>query len=138
MTSIKTGKRTRSMMYSSSSALVIATVLSLTNEAAAFVKPVSSAPPLSPTSSSSSDAAVQSYCQPLSAKLNGGDDNFLSNIFESSTEKSQLEKNVATLCSTLGFSALFLTNPLLPHLPFSAHFASARAEDELYAKYCDK
>mmetsp|Transcript_19813 Transcript_19813/g.32516 ORF Transcript_19813/g.32516 Transcript_19813/m.32516 type:complete len:558 (-) Transcript_19813:1736-3409(-) len=138
MTSMKTGKRSRSMMFTSSSALVLATVLSLTNEAAAFVKPASTAPPLSPTSSSSDGVTAQSYCQPLSAKSNGGDDNFLSNIFKTPTEKSQLEKNVATLCTTLGFSALFLTNPLLPHLPFSEHFSSARAEDELYAKYGGK
>jgi hypothetical protein len=125
------------MMNASSSALILATVLSLTNEVAAFSKPASSAPPLSQTSSSSSSAA-QSYCQPLSAKPNGGDDNnFLSKFFNTPAEKSQLEKNVATICTTLGFSALFLTNPLLPHLPFSEH-SSARAEDELYAKYGGK
>ena len=123
-------------MKSSSPALVFAAALSLTNEAAAFVKPASSAPPLSPTTSS--DAAAESYYQPLSAKVNGEDDTPLSKIFDSPEEKSQLEKNVATLCTTIGFSALFLTNPLLPHLPFSAHYASARAEDELYAKYGDK
>ncbi len=109
MVSIKTGKRSRSMMHSPPSALVLAAVLSLTGEAAAFVKPVSTAPPLSPTSTSSSSSdAAQSYCQPLCAKLDGGDDDtFLSNMFETTAEKSQFEKNVETLCTTLGFSALF-------------------------------
>ena len=51
--------------------------------------------------------------------------------------KSRLEKGVATLFTTLGFSALFLTNPLLPVLPLS-HYSSAHAEDELYAKYGGK
>ncbi len=126
------------MMSTSSSVLVLATVLSLTTEkTAAFVKPASSAQPhLSPTVSS--DDAVA--CQPLSAKLNdeGDNKNVLSSLFNSPAEKSQVEKSVATFCTTLGFSALFLTNPLLPHLPFSQHFSSARAEDELYAKYGDK
>ena len=53
-------------------------------------------------------------------------------------DKSTLEKNVATLCTTIGFSALFLTNPLIPHLPYSSFFSSAHAEDELYAKYGSK
>ncbi|KAL3807494.1 LOW QUALITY PROTEIN: hypothetical protein ACHAXA_003985 [Cyclostephanos tholiformis] len=38
------------------------------------------------------------------------------------------------LYDAFGFSAFFLTNPLLPHLPYST-FSSAHAEDELYAKY---
>lgn len=54
------------------------------------------------------------------------------------TQKSQLEKDVTTLFTTLGISALFLTNPLLPHLPYSSDYASANAEDELYAKYGGK
>lgn len=77
----------------------------------------------------------------LSANRGSNNDNpLLSRLFSfnNPAEKSQLEKNVATLCTTLGFSALFLTNPLLPHLPFSHHFSSAHAEDELYAKYGDK
>lgn len=124
-------------MSTSSSVLLLATALSNKTEAAAFVsKLVSSAPSISTA------ASAQSYCQPLSAKRNGddgGESNFiLSNLFKSPSEKSQLEKSVATFCTTLGFSALFLTNPLLPHLPFSQHFSFARAEDELFAKYGDK
>lgn len=53
-------------------------------------------------------------------------------------DKSTLEKNVATLCTTLGFSAFFLINPLIPHLPYSSFLSSAHAEDELYAKYGGK
>jgi hypothetical protein len=62
----------------------------------------------------------------------------LSPSLDDPAQKSQLERGVATLCTTLGFSALFLTNPLLPHLPYSTYFSSAHAEDELYAKYGGK
>jgi hypothetical protein len=53
-------------------------------------------------------------------------------------QKYNLEKSVSTFFTTVGFSALFLTNPLLPHLPLSPTFSSAHAEDELYAKYGGK
>ena len=62
----------------------------------------------------------------------------LSPSLDDPAQKSQLERGVATLCTTLGFSALFLANPLLPHLPYSTYFSSAHAEDELYAKYGGK
>jgi hypothetical protein len=70
-----------------------------------------------------------------------GDELPLRNLFaipKDPTKKSQLEKSITTLFTTLGFSALFLTNPLLPHLPYSPAFSSANAEDELYAKYGGK
>lgn len=62
----------------------------------------------------------------------------LFSIPQDPTKKSDLEKSITTFFTTLGFSALFLTNPLLPHLPLSPTFSSANAEDELYAKYGGK
>ena len=132
----------------SSSVVALAMVLSIASGTAnaAFV-----APSVSPYGMASSKtmagslraagAAKKGHPLKLSAK-NDDEDSLFSRIFPSTfgkaTEKSRLEKNVATLCTTIGFSALFLTNPLLPHLPYSNHFASANAEDELYAKYGDK
>jgi hypothetical protein len=63
---------------------------------------------------------------------------FLSPSLDDPAKKSQLERAVANICTTLGFSAFFLTNPLLPHLPYSTYYSSAHAEDELYAKYGGK
>ena len=70
--------------------------------------------------------------------LDDEDDDSSNNKRDYLVDKSILEKNVATLCTTLGFSALFLTNPLIPHLPYSSIFSSAHAEDELFAKYGSK
>eukprot|EP00578_Thalassiosira_sp_NH16_P027467 CAMPEP_0181094428 /NCGR_PEP_ID=MMETSP1071-20121207/9988_1 /TAXON_ID=35127 /ORGANISM="Thalassiosira sp., Strain NH16" /LENGTH=582 /DNA_ID=CAMNT_0023176757 /DNA_START=101 /DNA_END=1849 /DNA_ORIENTATION=+ len=150
----RAGKRSRSMMTrsTSSSVVVLATVLSIASSggsvASAFV-----APSATPSLSSPTIKTMAGSVSRLSAKKDSTEDNtedendgsLFSRLFPSSvsslndpTQKSQLERNVATLCTTLGFSALFLTNPLLPHLPYSNHFASAHAEDELYAKYGDK
>ena len=144
-------RRSRSMMTSSStssssSSMVVAaailSIASIGSSNADFVAP-STRPALS-----TGKGYLYSSSSRLSAKkqnnnVEEGPFSLFSNIFSSATpkdaaQKSQLEKNVATLCTTLGFSALFLTNPLLPHLPYSTHFASAHAEDELYAKYGDK
>jgi len=137
---------------SSSSMVVAAAILSITSSIgssdAAFVAP-SARPALSTgkgilySSSSRLSAKKQSNKYSNANDVEEGPFSLFSNMFSSATpkdaaQKSQLEKNVATLCTTLGFSALFLTNPLLPHLPYSTHFASAHAEDELYAKYGDK
>ncbi|KAL7539949.1 hypothetical protein ACHAWF_006553 [Thalassiosira exigua] len=144
----RTGKRSRSMMTSSSSsspssvvalaaALSVVAASSAATVGAAFVAPA--APRAAP------GAAAARSARPALFALNKGDDgqdtSFFSSLFsppEDPTARKRLEKTVGTLCSTLGFSALFLTNPLLPHLPFADHFASARAEDELYAKYGGK
>lgn len=155
------GKRSRSMMSStcsssttrpssSQSVVMLATVLAIAGSGssmanAAFVAPA--ATPIvghallsSPTLLASRRSSRSSSGSRLSAKNNrGGDENnFFSRIFAPSVQKSQLEKNVATLCTTIGVSALFLTNPLLPHLPYSNHYGAAHAEDELYAKYGGK
>jgi len=118
-------------------------IASITTGDAAFVAPAITPTALTKTSATMMASRSERASWRLSAKKsdtnNGG---LLSQLFPSvpdnPTQKSQLEKNVATLCTTLGFSALFLTNPLIPHLPFSHELASANAEDELYAKYGGK
>lgn len=121
-----------------SSVMVLAAVLSIAGgtASAAFV-----APSATPALSTSAATKVGRSPSRLSARTEGGGGGFLSGLLSSIDEnpaaKSRLEKNVATLCTTVGISALFLTNPLLPHLPFN-HYASANAEDELYAKYGGK
>ncbi|KAL7524792.1 hypothetical protein ACHAXR_000718, partial [Thalassiosira sp. AJA248-18] len=140
------------MTSSSSSVMVLATVLSIASTSgsanAAFVGPAATPSALLSPMAGRRQQQRSSSSAKLSAKKGSNGDNsdgsLISRLFpsspfdESPAQKSQLERNVATLCTTLGFSALFLTNPLLPHLPFSQHFASARAEDELFAKYGDK
>jgi len=149
----KAGKRSRSMMTSSSSSvLILATVLSISVSSplasAAFVSPAAtparSSPALTKTMAGRWHASSRLSAKPNDNNHDGEKttNNFFSRLLAPSvndpTQKSQLEKTVATLCTSLGFSALFLTNPLLPHLPYSQHFASAHAEDELYAKYGGK
>lgn len=131
-----------------SSVVVLATVLSVaasglgaSSADAAFVAPAAS-PSLTSSPAmmtKAMTAAKRKERSMLSAKKRGGNGNdFLSGLIKDPVAKSRIEKGVATLCTTMGFSALFLTNPLLPHLPYSHHFASANAEDELYAKYGGK
>ena len=77
----------------------------------------------------------------LFSQQNNDDQSPLRNIFsvpQDPSQKYDLEKAVSTFFTTVGFSALFLTNPLLPHLPMSPSLSSANAEDELYAKYGGK
>lgn len=77
----------------------------------------------------------------LSSQHNNDDESPLRNLFsvpQDPSQKYDLEKAVSTFFTTVGFSALFLTNPLLPHLPMSPTLSSANAEDELYAKYGGK
>jgi len=130
------------MTSSSSSVMMLAAVLSIASISSngGSVNAFSSAPATTPTLAITKTLAGRQ--SRLSAKKsNKSDDgNLFSQLFsvDNPGQKSQLEKNVATLCTTLGFSALFLTNPLLPNLPFANHFASAHAEDELYAKYGGK
>lgn len=104
---------------------------------AAFV-----APPLNTQTKDVSIASAMIRPQPqLFDQLNSEESYPLRNLFsipEDPTKKKGLEKAVSTFFTTLGFSALFLTNPLLPHLPMSPSFSSANAEDELYAKYGGK
>ena len=131
------------MTSSRSSVMMLAAVLSIASisnnggSANAF----SSAPATTPTLAITKTlAGRQSRLSAKKSNKSDDDGNLFSQLFsvENPGQKSQLEKNVATLCTTLGFSALFLTNPLLPNLPFANHFASAHAEDELYAKYGGK
>lgn len=128
------------MTATPSSLMVFATVLSAAD--AAFVAP-SARPGVGLVTRSTQTAGGRLHSSKLSAR-NVDDEPKMTNLFSLSqklkdpTQKSQLEKNVATLFTSLGFSAMFLTNPLLPHLPYSQDYAAARAEDELYAKYGGK
>ena len=155
-------RRSRSMMttstsshssLSSKSMVMLTTVLSISSIGSSSASTAFVAPAARPTLSSSVGSRLSSSRLSAKRRINSNsneestnnNNNLFANLFTSPTEtlkdptqKSQLEKNVATLCTTLGFSAMFLTNPLLPHLPYSTHFASAHAEDELYAKYGDK
>ena len=156
-------KRSRSMMSSASTSMVmIAAALSITGADGAFV-----APSASPATSFHGRATALAGSRPLlvpSAKRKSHldaskrdndsgrrDGHPLSPIFDTifpdwllrdPVQKAALEKRVATICTTVGFtagfSALFLTNPLLPHLPYSQSYARVNAEDELYAKYGGK
>jgi len=123
---------------SSSSVVILATALSIASGSAnaAFVAPASR-----PSLSTAARASNTKQWSRLSAKKAGDgreEGNLFSRYVNGHPNKSQLEKNVATLCTSFAFSALFLTNPLIPHLPFAQQFSSAHAEDELYAKYGDK
>lgn len=100
---------------------------------AAFVGPISSA--------KTKHTGETTHPQSKLFEQHPTDKHLLNNIFaipEDPSKKYDMEKSVSTFFTTLGFSALFLTNPLLPHLPMSPTFSSANAEDELYAKYGGK
>mmetsp|Transcript_16434 Transcript_16434/g.25766 ORF Transcript_16434/g.25766 Transcript_16434/m.25766 type:complete len:586 (+) Transcript_16434:163-1920(+) len=134
----KAGKRSRSMMTtSSSSVVVLATVLSIASMgngggmASAFMAPAATPTLVSPLAKTMAGRSMAEQSQ-LSAKKNSneyGVKNPFSQLFscDSPHKKSQVEKNVATLFTTIGFSALFLTNPVMVH-----------AEDELNAMYGGK
>lgn len=154
-------KRSRSMMSSASASVVLmAAALSISGVDGAFV-----APSASPARSAHGRAMVggrpllvpsakrKSHLDAFKRDNDGGgrDGHPFSPIFNTifpdwllrdPAQKAALEKRVATVCTTVGFtagfSALFLTNPLLPHLPFSQSYARVNAEDELYAKYGGK
>jgi len=110
---------------SKSSVVMLATVLSIAGTASAFT-----APAATPTATKTMAGSLRERSQ-LSAKKGGDSDSWnpFAQLFscEDPTQKSQLEKTVATVCTTIGFSALFLMNPAMVH-----------AEDELYAKYGGK
>ncbi|KAL3802116.1 hypothetical protein HJC23_010872 [Cyclotella cryptica] len=143
MRSAKSGKRARSWSLLSTSTacqasiIIPATIVTCAAAChAAFVGPNSEARITAHTKLSGPTL------RPLSLlNAQSGDESPLSNLFsipQDPTRKSHLEKSITTVFTTLGFSALFLTNPLLPHLPYSPAFSSANAEDELYAKYGGK
>jgi len=118
-------------------AAILSIASSIGSSDAAFVAP-SARPALSTGKDIYSSSTPRLSAKKQSNNVEEGRPFSLFSTPKDAAQKSQLEKNVATLCTTLGFSALFLTNPLLPHLPYSTHFASAHAEDELYGKYGDK
>lgn len=140
----KSGKRSRSWSSTSSykacqSTLIMSTTMATIAAtcSAAFVGPSSQ---LKQITQIKLDASTIRPQLTLHAHSNENESPLahLFTIPQDPSKKSDLEKSITTFFTTLGFSALFLTNPLLPHLPLSPTFSSANAEDELYAKYGGK
>lgn len=133
----KNGKRSRSWSLCTSKAYktaIMASVMYAASCQAAFVGPPSHNTQMKP------DASTIRQQSKLFSQLNK-DESPTRNIFaipEDPKQKKGLEKAVSTFFTTIGFSVLFLTNPLLPHLPMSPTYSFANAEDELYAKYGGK